>query len=300
MVISRTQMLKELVPGLHALFGLEYARYADQHRDIFEITNSERAFEEETMLTGFAAAPIKPEGGVVTYDDAQEVWTARYTHDTIALAFSITEEAIEDNLYDTLSRRYTKALARSMQYTKQVKAAAVLNNSFTAGFIGGDGVTLCNTAHPLAGGGTLSNTFSTHTDLSETSLESAIINIAGFTDERGIPTALQPVKAIIPQALVFVAKRILGTEGRVGTADNDLNAIRSLGSIPGGYAVNNFLTSTTNWWLRTDASDGLKMFQRVPLRTTSEPDYETGNVRFRARERYSFGWSDPRGIYGSS
>lgn len=300
MAITRTQMMKELVPGLHGLFGLSYSRYADEHREIFEVLTSDRAYEEETLLSGFGAAPTKQEGSTVAYDEAAEVWTARYTHEVIALAFSITEEAIEDNLYDKLSARYTKALARSMAYTKQVKAANVLNNSFNSSFVGGDGQQLCSTAHPLAGGGTLSNTLATHADLSETSLEAMTINIAGFVDERGIPIALTPQKLLIPQALVFVAKRILDNPDRPGTADRDINALNKMNTIPGGFTVNHFLTSTSAYWLKTDASDGLKMFQRVPLKTSSDGDFETGNLRFRARERYSFGWSDPRGIYGSS
>jgi hypothetical protein len=293
-------MLKELVPGLHGLFGLSYARYTDEHKDIFEIQTSDRAYEEETLLSGFGAAPVKQEGSTVAYDEAAEVWTARYTHETIALAFSITEEAIEDNLYDKLSARYTKALARSMAYTKQVKAANVLNNAFNSSYAGGDGQQLCSTSHPLAGGGTLSNTLATHADLSETALEAMTISIAGFVDERGIPIALTPQKLIIPTALVFVARRILESPNRVGTADNDINVLNRQNTIPGGFSVNHFLTSTSAYWLKTDASDGLKMFQRVPLKTSSDGDFETGNLRFRARERYSFGWSDPRGIYGSS
>lgn len=300
MPISRSQLLKELVPGLHALFGMQYARYENQHLDIFEVMSSDRAFEEEVMLAGFGAAPVKAEGSGIDYDEASEVWTARYTHETVALGFAITEEAMEDNLYDKLSTRYTKALARSMAYTKQVKAANVLNNSTSSSAKGGDGVSLLNASHPTALGGTWSNKFTSFTDLSETALEQAVINVAGYVDERGIPIAVKVRKLIIPQALVFVAKRILGSELRVGTADNDLNALKQLGTIPEGYAVNNFLTSTTNWWLKTDIEDGFKMFQRAPIKTAMEGDFETGNVRYKARERYSFGWSDPRCVYGSA
>lgn len=299
MAISRSQLLKELVPGLHALFGMSYKRYENQHLQIFEVNSSDRAYEEEVLLSGFGAAPVKQEGQGILYDEATEAWTARYTHETIALGFSITEEAMEDNLYDKLSTRYTKALARSMAYTKQVKAANVLNNASSSSYLGGDGKSLAATDHPISLGGTFSNKFSTFTDLSETALESAVITIAGFVDERGLPIAVKPSTLILPQALVFVAKRIFGSTGRVGTADNDINALKSMDAIPGGYVVNNFLTSTTAWFLKTDIDDGLKMFQRAPIKTAMEGDFETGNVRYKARERYSFGWSDPRCVYVS-
>ena len=299
MAISRAQLLKELLPGLNALFGLEYARYGEEHKEIFETETSERSFEEETKLSGFTAAPVKNEGAAIAYDNAQEAWTARYNHETIAQGFSLTEEAIEDNLYDSLSGRYTKALARSMAYTKQVKAANILNNGFTAGYTGGDGVTLFSTQHPLVSGGYNSNRPSTNADLNETSLENAVIQIAGWTDERGLLIAAKPVKLVVPPSLMFVATRLLETELRVGTADNDINAIKNNGSIPGGYTVNHFLTDTNAWFLTTDVPNGLKHFVRVPLATTMDGDFDTGNVRYKARERYSFGWSDPLGVFGS-
>jgi len=299
MAISRAQLLKELLPGLNALFGLEYARYGEQHKEIYETETSERSFEEETKLSGFSAAPVKNEGAAIAYDNAQEAFTARYTHETIALGFSITEEAIEDNLYDSLSSRYTKALARGMAYTKQVKAAAILNTGFTGGPVYGDGVTLFSTAHPLISGGVNSNRPSTPSDLNETSLENAVIQIAAWTDERGLLIAAKPKKLIIPPALQFVATRLLETELRVGTADNDINAIKNNGSIPGGYSINNFLTDTNAWFLLTDVPNGLKHFVRSPLANSMDGDFDTGNVRYKARERYSFGVSDPLGIYGS-
>jgi hypothetical protein len=301
MAISRAQLLKELLPGLNALFGLEYKRYGEEHKEIYETETSERSFEEETKLSGFSAAPVKNEGTAIAYDNAQEAWTARYNHQTIALGFSLTEEAVEDNLYDTLSARYTKALARAMAYTKQVKAAAVLNNGFnTSGsYNGGDGVSLFNTAHPLVSGGTNSNTQSTATDLNETSLENAVIQIAAWTDERGLLIAAQPRKLIVPPALQFVATRLLETELRVSTADNDINAIKNNGSIPEGYAINHFLTDTNAYFLTTDVPNGMKHFERTPLSTSMDGDFDTGNVRYKARERYSFGWSDPLGMWGS-
>jgi hypothetical protein len=300
MAISRAQLLKELLPGLNALFGLEYARYGEQHKEIYETETSERSFEEETKLSGFSAAPVKNEGSAMAYDNAQEAWSARYNHETIALGFSLTEEAIEDNLYDSLSGRYTKALARAMAYTKQVKAANVLNNGFTAGYTGGDGVTLFSTSHPLVSGGVNSNTPATQADLNETSLENAVIQIAAWTDERGLLIAAKPKKLIVPPALQFVATRLLETELRVGTADNDINAIKNNGSIPEGYTVNNFLTDTNAWFLTTDVPNGLKHFVRTPMQTGMDGDFDTGNVRYKARERYSFGWSDPLGMFGSS
>jgi hypothetical protein len=299
MAISRAQLLKELLPGLNALFGLEYARYGEQHKEIYETETSERSFEEETKLSGFSAAPVKNEGAAIAYDNAQEAFTARYTHETIALGFSITEEAVEDNLYDSLSSRYTKALARGMAYTKQVKAAAILNTGFTGGPTYGDGVTLFSTAHPLISGGVNSNRPSTPSDLNETSLENAVIQIAAWTDERGLLIAAKPKKLIIPPALQFVATRLLETELRVGTADNDINAIKNNGSIPGGYSINNFLTDTNAWFLLTDVPNGLKHFVRSPLANSMDGDFDTGNVRYKARERYSFGVSDPLGVYGS-
>ena len=299
MAISRAQLLKELLPGLNALFGLEYAKYGEEHKEIFETESSERSFEEETKLSGFTAAPVKNEGQALAYDNAQEAWTARYNHETIAQGFSLTEEAIEDNLYDSLSGRYTKALARSMAYTKQVKAANILNNGFTAGYTGGDGVTLFSTAHPLVSGGTNSNRPATNADLNETSLENAVIQIAGWTDERGLLIAAKPVKLVVPPALMFVATRLLETELRVGTADNDINAIKNNGSIPGGYTVNHYLTDTNAWFLTTDVPNGLKHFVRVPMSTSMDGDFDTGHVRYKARERYSFGWSDPLGMFGS-
>jgi hypothetical protein len=299
MAISRAQLLKELLPGLNALFGLEYARYGEQHKEIFETETSERSFEEETKLSGFSAAPVKNEGSAISYDNAQEVFTARYNHETIALGFSLTEEAIEDNLYDSLSSRYTKALARAMAYTKQTKAAAVLNNGFDTDYPGGDGVPLFSASHPLVSGGTNSNIPSVAADLNETSLEAAVIQIAAWTDERGLLIAAKPRKLVIPPSLQFVATRLLETELRVATADNDLNAIKSNGSIPEGYTVNNFLTDTDAWFLTTDVPNGLKHFVRTPMATSMDGDFDTGNVRYKARERYSFGWSDPLGMYGS-
>jgi hypothetical protein len=300
MAISRAQLLKELLPGLNALFGLEYKRYGEEHKEIYETETSERSFEEETKLSGFSAAPVKNEGSAIAYDNAQEAFTARYTHETIALGFSITEEAVEDNLYDSLSARYTKALARAMSYTKQVKAAATLNNGFSASYVGGDGVALFSNAHPLVGGGTNSNIPGTPADLNETSLENAVIQIAAWTDERGLLIAARPRKLIIPPSLQFVATRLLETKLRVGTADNDVNAIENNGSIPEGYAINHFLTDTNAWFLTTDVPNGLKHFVRAPMSTGMDGDFDTGNVRYKARERYSFGWSDPLGMYGSA
>jgi hypothetical protein len=299
MAISRAQLLKELLPGLNALFGLEYARYGEEHKEIYETESSERSFEEETKLSGFSAAPVKNEGQAMAYDNAQEAWTARYTHETIALGFSLTEEAIEDNLYDSLSGRYTKALARAMAYTKQVKAANVLNNGFSSSYTGGDGVALFSNAHPLVSGGTNSNVPSTPTDLNETSLENAVIQIAAWTDERGLLIAAKPKKLVVPPALQFTATRLLETELRVGTADNDINAIKNNGSIPEGYTINHFLTDTNAWFLTTDVPNGMKHFVRTPLQNGMDGDFDTGNVRYKSRERYSFGWSDPLGIYGS-
>ena len=299
MAISRAQLLKELLPGLNALFGLEYARYGEEHKEIYETETSERSFEEETKLSGFSAAPVKNEGQAISYDNAQEAWTARYNHETIALGFSLTEEAIEDNLYDSLSARYTKGLARAMAYTKQVKAAAVINNGFNNGYQGGDGVSLFNTAHPLINGATNSNTPSTAADLNETSLENAVIQIAAWTDERGLLIAAKPKKLIVPPALQFVATRLLETELRVGTTDNDINAIKNNGSIPEGYTINHFLTDTNGWYLTTDVPNGMKHFVRTPLSNAMDGDFDTGNVRYKSRERYSFGWSDPLGMYGS-
>ena len=299
MAISRAQLLKELLPGLNALFGLEYKRYGEEHKEIYETETSERSFEEETKLSGFGAAPVKNEGQAISYDNAQEAWTARYNHETIALGFSITEEAIEDNLYDSLSSRYTKALARAMAYTKQIKGAALLNNGFNASFTFGDGQPLFSTAHPLTGGGTNSNRPSTAADLNETSLEAAVIQIAGWTDERGLLIAAKPRKLIVPPALQFVATRLLETSLRVGTNDNDINALKNNGSIPEGYTVNHFLTDTNTWFLKTDVPNGLKHFVRVAMSTGMDPDFDTGNSRFKARERYSFGVSDPLGCFGS-
>ena len=299
MAISRAQLLKELLPGLNALFGLEYARYGEEHKEIFETETSERSFEEETKLSGFSAAPVKNEGSAIAYDNAQEVFTARYNHETIALGFSLTEEAIEDNLYDSLSSRYTKALARAMAYTKQTKAAAILNNGFDADYPGGDGQPLFSNAHPLVSGGTNSNVPTTAADLNETSLEAAVIQIAAWTDERGLLIAAKPRKLVVPPSLMFVATRLLETELRVATADNDVNAIKSNGSIPEGYTVNHFLTDTDAWFLTTDVPNGLKHFVRTPMQNSMDGDFDTGNVRYKARERYSFGWSDPLGMYGS-
>lgn len=298
MAISRAQLVKELEPGLNALFGLEYKNYENQHTQIYSVESSDRAFEEEVMESGFGEAPVKTEGAGVSYDQAQEVYTARYTHETIALAFSLTEEAVEDNLYDRLSARYTKALARSMAQTKQIKAAAVLNNAFTTS-IGGDGVALCATNHPTLSGPNLSNTLATPADLSETSLEQSLIDIAAFTDERGLKIAVQGLRLLIPKELMFTADRIMKSTLRVGTADNDINAILNKGMVPQGYVVNNFLTDPDAYFIKTDAPNGMKMFERVSMKTGFEGDFDTGNVRYKARERYSFGFSDPRGIYGS-
>ena len=297
MAISRNQLVKELEPGLNALFGLEYKQYENQSAEIYTTESSDRAFEEEVMLSGFANAQVKPEGQGVSYDDAQETFTARYTNETIALAFAITEEAIEDNLYDSLSARYTKALARAMAYTKQVKGAAILNDAFSTTY--GDGVALCSTAHPLVSGGTNSNTPSVAADLNETSLEAAVIQIGQWTDERGLLIAARPRKLVIPSNLQFVATRLLETEGRVGTADNDVNALKNNGSIPEGYTVNHYLTDTDAWFLMTDVPNGLKHFVRAPMSTSMDADFDTGNSRYKARERYSFGVSDPLGIFGS-
>jgi len=299
MAISRSQLLKELLPGLNALFGLEYAKYGEEHKEIFETETSDRSFEEETKLSGFGSAPTKSEGSAIEYDNAQEAWTARYTHETVAMGFSITEEAIEDNLYDSLSSRYTKALARGMAYTKQVKGADILNNAFAAASTYGDGQVLCSTAHPLVNGGVNSNRPAVAADLNETSLEAAIIQISGYTDERGLLIAAKPKKLVIPPSLQFVATRLLETEGRVGTADNDINAIMSNGAVPQGYAINHYLTDTDAWFMMTDVPNGLKHFVRSPMATSMDADFDTGNSRYKARERYSFGVSDPLGIYGS-
>ena len=300
MAISRAQLLKELLPGLNALFGLEYATYGEQHKEIYETESSERSFEEETKLSGFSAAPVKNEGSAIAYDNAQEAFTARYNHETIALGFSLTEEAIEDNLYDSLSGRYTKALARAMAYTKQTKAASTLNNGFSAGvYAGGDGVALFSTAHPLISGGTNSNTQSTPADLNETSLEAAVIQIAAWTDERGLLIAAKPRKLVVPPALQFVATRLLETQLRTATADNDINAIVNNGSIPEGYTVNNYLTDTNAYFICTDVPNGMKHFVRTPLSNSMDGDFDTGNVRYKSRERYSFGFSDPLGMFGS-
>jgi len=298
MAITRSQLLKELEPGLNALFGMEYDRYDNEHSEIFDTENSDRAFEEEVMLSGFGQAPTKGEGAAIAYDSAGEAYTARYTHETIALAFAITEEAVEDNLYDRLSARYTRALARSMANTKQVKAASVLNNAFNSSYKGGDGVELCATNHPTTGGGNFANELATAADLNETSLEQALIDIAAFIDERGLKIATRGMKMIVPSALQFTAERILVSDLRVGTADNDINAIKSMGLLPQGYRVNHFLTDPDAWFIKTDAPNGLKHFVRSPMKTAMEGDFETGNVRYKARERYSFGWSDPRGIFG--
>lgn len=302
MAISRAQMMKELEPGLNALFGLEYSKYENEHAEIYETENSDRSFEEETKLSGFGAAPVKPEGQAISYDNAQETFTARYNHETVAMGFSITEEAVEDNLYDALSARYTKALARAMAYTKQVKAAAWLNNGFTAtsgvGFAG-DGVALFSTSHPTVAGGSNANRLATDADLNETSLEQAVIDISEFVDERGLLIAAMPRKLIVPPALMFVATRLLETELRTGTADNDTNALRNNGSIPEGFRVNHYLTDTDAWFLTTDVPNGMKHFVRTPMATGMDGDFDTGNVRYKARERYSFGVSDPLGIFGS-
>lgn len=306
MPISRSQLLKELLPGLNALFGLEYKRYGEEHKEVYETESSERSFEEETKLSGFGSAPVKTEGAAIRYDNAQEAFTSRYTHETIALGFAITEEAIEDNLYDSLSARYTKALARAMSYTKQVKAASVLNNGFSGSFLGGDGTTLfgnnsssSRVGHPLVSGGVNYNSPSVGVDLNETSLEAAVIQIAAWTDERGLLIAAKPRKLVIPPSLMFVAKRLLDTELRVGTTDNDINALKSMGAIPEGFTVNHFLTDTNAWFLLTDVPNGLKHFVRTPMSTGMDGDFDTGNVRYKARERYSFGYSDPLGIWGS-
>ena len=307
MAISRAQLLKELLPGLNALFGMEYARYGEEHKEIYETEKSERSFEEETKLAGFASAPVKNEGQAIAYDNAQEAFTARYNHETIALGFSITEEAVEDNLYDSLSARYTKALARGMAFTKQVKAASTLNNGFSGSYPGGDGVSLfgvnsssTRVGHPLVGGGVNFNSPATGVDLNETALENATIQIAAWVDERGLLIAAKPVKLVIPPSLMFVAKRLLDTELRVATADNDINALKQMGTISGGYTVNHFLTDTNAWFLTTDVPNGLKHFERAAMSTSMDGDFDTGNVRYKARERYSFGWSDPLGIWGSS
>ena len=299
MAISRAQLVKELEPGLNALFGLEYKQYADEWTEIFDTETSDRAFEEEVMLAGFSNAAVKPEGQGVTFDDAQETFTARYTNETIALAFAITEEAIEDNLYDRLASRYTKALARSMASTKNIKGAAVLNNAFDSNFAGGDGKELCATDHPTLAGD-LSNELATPAELNETSLEQSLIDIAAFTDERGLKIAAQGVKLVIPSALQFTADRLMNSAGRTGTADNDINAIRNMGMISGGYTVNNYLTANKKFFIKTDVPNGLKHFNRSPIKTSMEGDFDTGNVRYKARERYVFGFSDPRGIFGSN
>jgi len=285
---------------VNALFGLEYKKYGEEHKEIFETETSERSFEEETKLSGFSAAPVKGEGSAIAYDNAQEAWTARYQHETIAMGFSLTEEAIEDNLYDSLSSRYTKALARAMAYTKQVKAASILNNAFAGGPTYGDGVVLCSTSHPLVSGGVNSNTPSTQVDLNETSLEAAVVQIAGWTDERGLLIAAKPIKLVVPPSLMFVSERLLKTPGRVGTADNDINALKSMSSIGGGFCVNHYLTDTNGWFLTTDVPNGLKHFVRMPLANSMDADFDTGNSRYKSRERYSFGVSDPLGIFGSS
>mgnify|MGYP000589186004 FL=1 len=299
MAISRAQLAKELEPGLNALFGMEYARYENEHAEIFETESSDRAFEEEVLIVGFGNAEVKTEGQGVNYDQASEGFTARYTHETVSLAFALTEEAVEDNLYDRLGARYTKALARSMAHSKQVKAANVLNNAFSSSFTGGDGVSLINTSHPLAGGGTLANRASTMSDLNETSLENALISISTFVDDRNMILALQGTKLIVPPQLQFVADRLLETPGRVATADNDINAIRNMGLLPQGYAVNHFLTDTDAFFILTDCPDGFKHFERSPISTSMEGDFDTGNVRYKARERYSFGFSNPRCVFGS-
>jgi hypothetical protein len=299
MAISRAQLVKELEPGLNALFGMEYARYEGEHAEIFDTESSDRAFEEEVMLVGFGNAPTKTEGAGVDFDDANEAYTARYSHETVALAFALTEEAIEDNLYDRLGARYTKALARSMAHTKQVKAAAVLNNAFNSSFTGGDGVELCSLAHPLGAGGTFANEPSTAADLNETSLENALIDISTFVDERNMIIALRGAKMVIPPQLQFIADRLLESTLRPSTADNDINAVRNMGMVPEGYTVNHFLTDPDAFFIKTDAPNGFKHFERSPMRTNMEADFDTGNMRFKARERYSFGFSDPRCVFGS-
>ena len=299
MAISRAQLAKELEPGLNALFGMEYQRYENEHAEIYDTVSSDRAFEEDVLLVGFGNAPTKVEGQGVSFDTASESYSARYTHETIALAFALTEEAIEDNLYDRLGARYTKALARSMAHTKQVKAASILNNAFNSSFTGGDGKELCATDHPLASGGTLSNELSTAADLNETSLENSLIDIANFKDDRDMILALRGMKLIVPTNLQFVADRLMDTPGRVGTSDNDINAVRNRGMVPEGYVVNHFLTDTDAFFIKTDCPDGFKHFERTPLSTAMEGDFDTGNMRFKARERYSFGFSNPRAIFGS-
>jgi hypothetical protein len=299
MAISRSQLLKELLPGLNALFGIEYKRYEAEHEAIYDMENSDRSFEEEVKLGGFDQAPVKAEGSSIVYDQAQEAWTSRYTHETIALGFSITEEAVEDQLYDSLSGRYTKALARAMAHTKQVKAAATLNNAYNTAFLGGDGSALCVSNHPLLSGGTQRNMLTTATDLNETSLEQACIDIAGFVDERGLIIASRPEKLIIPSALKFVATRLLESQYRTGTSDNDISALYTNGTLPGGYTVNHYLTDVDNWFVKTDCPNGLKGFTRVALQTSMDGDFDTGNARYKARERYVFGWSDPLAIFGS-
>ena len=299
MAISRAQLAKELEPGLNALFGMEYQRYENEHAEIYDTVSSDRAFEEDVLLVGFGNAPTQTEGQGVSFDTASESYSARYTHETVALAFALTEEAIEDNLYDRLGARYTKALARSMAHTKQVKAAAILNNAFNSSFTGGDGKELCATDHPLSSGGTLSNELSTAADLNETSLENSLIDIANFKDDRDMILALRGMKLIVPTNLQFVADRLMGTPGRVGTSDNDINAVRNMGMVPDGYVVNHFLTDTDAFFIKTDCPDGFKHFERTPLSTAMEGDFDTGNMRFKARERYSFGFSNPRCVFGS-
>jgi hypothetical protein len=299
MAISRAQLLKELLPGLNGLFGLEYKQYGEEHKEVYDSDTSDRSFEEEVKLGGFGQAPTKSEGAAIAYDTAQELWSARWTHETVAMGYAITEEAIEDNLYDSLSKRYTKALARAMAYTKQTKAAALLNNAFTSG-LGGDGKVLCATDHPLQNGSTNSNKLSTGADLNETSLEAAIIQMSAWTDERGLLIAARPVKLVVPTAYMFVAKRLLDTPNRVGTSDNDINALKALGSIPGGWTINHYMTDTNAWFIKTDVPNGLKHYTRVGMSTGMDGDFDTGNVRYKARERYSFGWGDPLGIFGSS
>ena len=299
MAISRSQLAKELEPGLNALFGLEYDKYDKEHLDVFDVESSDRAFEEEVMLAGFGNAETKPEGAGVNYDTAQESWTARYNHETIALAFAITEEAVEDNLYDKLAGRYTKALARSMNNAKQIKGANVLNRGFNSSYTGGDGIELLATDHPTVTGGDFKNELTTAADLNETSLEQALVDLADMIDERGLKVAVKATKMLIPSELVFVAERLLQSQLRTGTADNDINAVKSSGMVPGGYVVNHYLTDSDAWFLKTDAPNGLKVFERSPLKTSMEGDFDTGNMRYKARERYSFGWSDPRGIFGS-
>ena len=299
MAINRAQLAKELEPGLNALFGMEYARYDNQHTEIFETEASDRAFEEEVMIVGFGNASVKGEGNAVEYDNATEGFTARYAHETVALAFSLTEEAVEDNLYDRLGSRYTKALARSMANTKQIKAAAVLNNAFSSSYTGGDGVALVSDSHPLGGGGTASNRPTAYADLNETSLEDALVNVSTLVDDRSLTIALQGRKLIVPPQLQFVADRLLQTPGRVGTSDNDINAIRNMGMVPEGYVVNNYLTDTDAWFLKTDCPDGFKHFERSPMQTSLEGDFDTGNMRYKARERYSFGYSNWRAVFAS-